>query len=369
MRLFAIQAPTLILNIHLPHSLIWLVIVVLGSLIGALVLYFTARKKPVFTKKWPVVLALTRATWLFLIAFLLLSPFMQFVKKKTEKPILAYLVDNSASMQMAPDSSDVKNAITSFKNEEHSEYEKRMHYISSPENEFNGKSTNITEALTQIKNEYEGLNLAGVVVLSDGIQNKGIEPNYSKSLPNAPIFTVKTGDTSIPIDAFISAITHNDFAYLDNDFPIKVSVGATNMKEKTCELQIFEEGVLKQKRAITFKNNNDYQEHTFLFNADKSGVKKFQLKLSGLNDDLIQNNSKNTYIEVVDASKQILILAAGPHPDVGALHKSINRNKRNKATVYFLNKNQFEISDAELKKMHLVICHGLPTNSLHENVI
>ncbi|MDZ7849120.1 MAG: hypothetical protein U5L96_21695 [Owenweeksia sp.] len=57
-----------------------------------------------------------------------------------------------------------------------------------------------------MQERYYNQNLAGVVMLTDGIYNRGSDPAYAaRSLP-FPIYSVGFGDTTVPRDLFIDLL-------------------------------------------------------------------------------------------------------------------------------------------------------------------
>ena len=66
-------------------------------------------------------------------------------------------------------------------------------------------ATDLDGLLTGIKEGYDGRNLAGVVLVSDGIVNQGRSPVYSEF--NFPIYGVAVGDTVPKKDLGLPALT------------------------------------------------------------------------------------------------------------------------------------------------------------------
>jgi len=123
-----------------------------------------------------------------IIAFLLLSPFIKSAIREVEKPAIAIAFDNSSSVLLdsthlsASAINQLAEKLTStFK----SDYEADRYSFGSKvdnevaNNDFSEKSTNISEMFEYLKSLYAGRNLGAVIMLSDGIYNKGSNPVYT----------------------------------------------------------------------------------------------------------------------------------------------------------------------------------------------
>src|SRR6185436_8609107 len=87
---------------------------------------------------------------------------------------------------------------------------------------FNHPVSDINSVLRQIEAEYDGRNLASVVLVSDGIYNTGVSPLYS--VFKTPIYTVGLGDTIQKKDLILNQVHYNKVAYQGNKFPIQAEV-------------------------------------------------------------------------------------------------------------------------------------------------
>jgi len=89
----------------------WLIIICLLSAGGyAIGLYFREIKNefPVYLK---FILGIVRFVSIFLISFMLLSPFIRSISKENEKPLIIFAVDDSQSVLLNSDSTNYKEAF------------------------------------------------------------------------------------------------------------------------------------------------------------------------------------------------------------------------------------------------------------------
>ena len=167
------------------------------------------------------------------IAFLLLSPFIKSALREVEKPAIAIAFDNTSSILLDSThlSADAINQLaekltSTFKNDYDAN---RYSFGSTVENEvtkndFSEKSTKISAMFDYLKSLYAGRNLGAVIVLSDGIYNKGSNPVYAAEKLKVPVYTIAVGDTAINRDLLISDVVYNKTAFLGNNFPVEIGV-------------------------------------------------------------------------------------------------------------------------------------------------
>ena len=84
---------------------------------------------------------------------------------------------------------------------------------------FQAPATDLDGLLTNVREGYEGRNLAGVVLVSDGLVNQGRSPVYSEF--NFPIYSVAVGDTVPKRDLSLPTLNYNRVAFSGNRFPLR----------------------------------------------------------------------------------------------------------------------------------------------------
>jgi hypothetical protein len=170
-----------------------LLCIVLG-LAYAAVQYFKNKQHPWGnTLNW--LLFSFRAIVVTFLAFLLLGPIVKQINNLFEKPLFVVLYDNSASVKETTDSISLKSVerkITETRDLlENKGYEASLQTLKGDDItstiKFNATTSDLNSALKRIGSRYEGRNVAGVVLVSDGIYNAGLSPLYSSY--NFPIHT------------------------------------------------------------------------------------------------------------------------------------------------------------------------------------
>ena len=341
---------------------------ILLSLVISLALYFKNKKNSEVSKRIIIVMFALRFLSLTIIIIFLLSIFLKQLKNETQNPLIIVAFDNSSSMVAQKDSLFIKNnfqnKIADFKKAISKSHEVKTILFGSTTSSsynkptFSEKETDISNLLVDIENNYSNQNVGAVILLSDGIYNKGANPIYASEKISFPIYSVAFGDTNEVKDISINKINHNQVAYLGNIFPVEAVVSAKNYRGNEIEVKLFQNQVEKAKQIIKITSDNFLTNCNFSVNASTTGISKYVIKTSILKGEKnILNNQQSFAIDVIDNKEKILILAQAPHPDIAAIKESISKN-----ISYELEYGLIEEFKKPLKQYSLIILHGLISN-------
>jgi hypothetical protein len=345
----------------------------LGALY-AVVLYY---RDKTFTEKTPAAryfkagMAALRMVAVTVLAVLLLSPFLRTRNTQTFKPIVAIVHDNSESMRQAlgKDTTEYQKQTQALADKLRGNYEV-VEYAAGDalktgmDYSFGNKSTNLSAALEELNGIYYNRNLGSVVLLSDGIYNRGINPVYSAQNAAYSIYTVALGDTSVQRDQKLANAFYNKIAYLNDRFGLRVDVEANNLSGKNVKLSVYElntgaEPKLLQQKDIAYTANGFFQSFDFILDAARVGIAHYRISLSNTEGEATyKNNVRDIFVEVLDGRQKILLVANSPHPDVAAFKAAIESNRN-----YTLDVEYAENFSRKLNEYNLVILHQLPSAS------
>lgn len=322
-----------------------LLCVVLGT-IYATILYVRNRHKrfsPALTK----ILFTIRLIAVSLIAVLLLFPMVRQTVDETEKPVVIIAQDNSESIIHCIDSAyyttDYLHQMRQIQSKLQEDYElvrytygEKVTMVSDEANlSYNEKLTDISELLTEIGNRYHNRNIGAIIIASDGIYNRGINPVDALKGISAPIYTIAMGDTSERRDASIADIRYNKIAYLGNQFPLEVTVAASQLKGERKTLTVSHKNKIIHTKTLEYTSN--YYDHTeqFVIDASEAGIMDIAIKIGPADqEENYRNNSCNIAVEIIDSRQKIAIVADAPHPDIAALQQSISKKQNYEVTCH-----------------------------------
>lgn len=310
------------------------------GLVFAGLLYFRERE---FSEQAPWLrwlMAALRFLTVTLLAFFLLSPVLRSVFREVRKPVVLIAQDASESVGAAlPGTKRAEYAtqLEQLERDLQKDFDVQFYSFGASVREgldtaFRDKVSDISGMLRYASDLYSGQNLGAIVLASDGIYNQGVNPIYANNKLNAPVYTIALGDTVPKKDLVLKRVFNNKIAYLGDEFSVLADIAAVNCANTSSTLSIYKvEGsasrLLKQ-FPVPIGSGDFFRTVEFTLNADKSGVQRYRLVLSRVDGEAsIVNNSREIFVEVLDARQKILILAGGPHPDISALKQSLEGNK------------------------------------------
>lgn len=342
----------------------WFVLLcILAGLIYAFLLY--SRKNP-WGKIPSIILSVIRFMTVTLIAFLLLGPLIRHIQNTIIEPAYVVAVDNSLSIPETYTEQDFNQLINDL-DETITTFPRRNEnlkivdlagndYSSVNDIEFDGTSTDLNKILHTIENEYEGKNLAGVILISDGIYNLGSSPIYSNF--GFPVYSIGIGDTTEKEDIILKYLNHNKIVYQGNKFVLQAEIYNKGYRGNSISVDIRNKGNTLQSKILQIDTENGLNLLEFELEAGESGMQRYEVIVNPLSSEFsIDNNRLDAFIEVVEGKEKILVMASAPHPDLKALKSIVEKNDNYEIEMIlpgFNSKNE--------EKFDLVILHQLPDN-------
>jgi hypothetical protein len=349
----------------------WLIVLCLvaGLLISA-ALYFRNTADS-FPRPLKIFLAGLRFILITLLGILLLGPLLHSLNRHIEEPLLIFVQDNSSSLVLGADSAYYKEVypdeLQDFIFQAQRKFDTRQYAFGQSfrrlgEYDFKDAFTNISDVFSGIEALYSNRNIGAVILASDGIYNRGMNPYYSAQRIPFPVYTLALGDTTMYRDVLLNRVNHNRITYLENRFPVEIVTEARQSQGLTSRLTIHHKNEIVYSRNITFDSSHHFETLLVELEAKEPGMQRYTVSLSALEAEKnLQNNSQEFFIEVIDSQQKVLILGNSPHPDLGALKLSLEENQNYEVEVALA--ADFKGSP---EAYNLVILHQLP--SLQHNM-
>ncbi|MEN8224523.1 MAG: hypothetical protein ABFS05_04110, partial [Bacteroidota bacterium] len=351
----------------------WYVLLcVLSGALAAMILYYRERKSefPLWLK-W--LLGINRFVIVSLLAFLLLSPLLKLLDRYTEKPIIVFAQDNSASLLLNEDSSYYQNEyirqLNAVVEELAEDYELSLFTFGEEVSavpgkgfdslSYSDKQTDMSSIFEMMDVRFANRNIGALVIAGDGIYNRGINPAYQYSSLQYPVYTLALGDTSIRRDAFLKRVLYNRIAFQGNDFPVEVILNANRLKGSTLTLGLSEGGAVMSHEQVPVTADNFSKTMRLNVHAGEAGMHHYVLWVSSNRDEITrENNRYDLFVDVLQSKQKVLILANSPHPDISALKEAIGSNRN-----YEVEDMMLDDFNSPLQEYSLIILHQLPAAS------
>ncbi len=345
----------------------WFILLCLlcGSIYAGFLYYRNRRDGFAIWQQW--LFAGIRFLAVSLIAFLLLGPLVQRTMDTVEEPLLIFAQDNSQSVLMGPDSAFYKNeylpGMQEFIENLSGDFDTRLYSFGEefqPADSlvFQERLTDISSVFSGIEARYSNRNIGAVVVASDGIYNRGINPLMASAAANYPVYTISMGDTVPRRDLILNRVNHNRITYLDNIFPVEVHVEALRSQGLSSRLTVSRDGEVLFSQNLAFETPHQFKTVMVELEADEPGMHRYRTEISPVEGEVnLENNHQDFYIEVIDGRQKVLMLGDAPHPDLAAIKQSLEDNESYEVESYL-----FHEFDAALEAYSLVVLHQLPSS-------
>lgn len=338
----------------------WVIPCLLLGLVYAWLMY---RQPQNLGDKFRYLLSAFRASAVFLIALLLVSPLIKSTNYQPQKPLVLIAQDNSQSVNTFHpqdfDAAKFVDELGQLKKQLGDGYEVREFNFGHDLNDglsksFNAKQTNIAAALKQLNDRFVNQNMGALILATDGSYNQGADPQYEARNFKTSIYTIALGDTIAKRDLLIGNVNYNKTAFLGNDFEIEVLTQAYQSKGEAMHLSVTEDGRQVNAQIVPVDNDAFKKNLTLKLNADKKGVHKFNISITPIKNELsAQNNSETIYVDVLDSKQKLLLIYDATHPDISVIKQAIETNKNYELKTSFTsNIGSIKLSDYSLVMLY-----------------
>ncbi|MCB9448052.1 MAG: hypothetical protein H6585_06865 [Flavobacteriales bacterium] len=365
----------LTLDLVTEYPLWFVIFCLLAGATYAVLLYRRDRRFSEAASWLPALLGVFRFLTVSLLAFFLLAPMLKYTTSHPEKPIVILAMDNSSSIVQTRDSNYYRQqflpAFQKLAEDLKADYDVETFRFDDAvqdglQADFKGVQTDFSALLNDLEDRYAYRNVGAVILASDGLINKGLNPLYANGGLHAPMYTVALGDTSVQKDLLVQNVNYNRLAFLNNEYPLEIVVAATECKGENPVLTVEEDGKALFTRGLTFTEDQQVATMSFNLTAKKLGMNHLRVRLSRLEGEVTYvNNTSDVFVDVIDSRQRIFIVAHAPHPDVAALKTALAKNSQYEVTSALINDvsvagGQVKIGNEAVDKASLVILHDLP---------
>lgn len=310
-----------------------------GIVAFAIVLFQYGGNKQLKANRW---FAFFRFVTFFSLLVLLINP--QFIQHKyyLEKPVLALVVDNSASIQNIKKGKAVKDFVAHLRKNPKLKKRFSIHTYQFGKRFKRGDSLSFSEEQTKLAFAFDRLSelyntqdlTAPLVVVTDGNQTFGPDYTYAARNYPHPVFPVVVGDTAQFVDLQIGQLNTNRYVFSHHRFPVEIFLHYKGTKKVNTQLKIKHGQKVIFTKNLVFSPQNKTRILTPVLSAKQIGVQVYLVSLAALDTEKNKrNNHKKFAVEVIDQKTKILLVPGVLHPDIGAFKKAIETNKQRSVEI------------------------------------
>ncbi|PAP76802.1 hypothetical protein [Rubrivirga marina] len=301
------------------------------------------RSTPTVSGGRRVGLAALRFAALFLVLVLLFDPVWRRITRTGEPPLLAVLVDDSESLRLGagPPAAAVRQAVDGLPDDAALRFY-RFSGDAAPAGTdlpgdslaFAGERTDLAAALARVETDFAGRNLRGVVLVSDGRVTDGRNPAYLAERFSVPIYTAVAGDSLSSRDVRLERAVTNDVARVGSPLPIQAGVRATGFSGESAAVTVASNGRIITRETITVPGDGAEATADLTITPTAPGVYRYTVTVGPLaGEATTRNNSRTLTVRVLDDDRRVLMVSAGPSPDLAALRAVLDADDSVDLTV------------------------------------
>ena len=203
-----------------------------------------------------------------------------------------------------------------------------------------GVETRLGESLLQSIREEGGETLSGIVVISDGGNNAGVEPASASDAAvaaRARVIPIGVGSTRKPVTLQLAEVQAPTHVHIGDGFTISAFVSSQGMARQPIQIELLSkleqdegEPAVIQTREEQLLEDGVPITVPFDYVPTDAGRRQFRIrvkpvrKVPDLSDDLVQDD---VTIEVIDRKTRVLLVAGGPMRDYQFVRTLLNRDK------------------------------------------
>lgn len=213
-----------------------------------------------------------------------------------------------------------------------------------------GIETRIGDAIAQIVQQERGRPIAGIVLLSDGVSNGGLEIREAIQIAadsETPVFPIGLGPSERPINLRVVDLEAPSRVFPNDAFQITGYIQAFASKTDFINVQLasgttdpdgtFREETLEgEARRVQLGPDGAVVATTFDVTPESLGERTYQLRIlspAGSDQDT-SDDQKDVKVQVIQRKNRILLMAGGPSRDFRFLRNQLYRDKDVELHVY-----------------------------------
>ena len=293
--------------------------------------------KIIFNEKWHQFLISYRIIIFFILGILLFNPVINFSGEKEKKLDWAIFIDNSASIKyhQTPSINAVQLGIESLVNKLSEkdisyhlyQFSDNIQKVNSPQLIGNGVTTNIgiiPETIKQLGNQ-----IAGAVIISDGLITEGKDPIKDFQEFDFPIHTIGIGEGSELVDVTIESIDAPTVVLKSDWVDVNITIQSVGNIGDRLSVSLYNNRELQGSKHIRLMGMESKKEVNFRFRPKEIGKQQYEVRISSVEDEIdIQNNRQKFSLLVLKDRYKVALLTGSPNKNTSVLKQKLKNNPR-----------------------------------------
>jgi len=187
--------------------------------------------------------------------------------------------------------------------------------------------TDLGRTLSGIASELETAPVAGIVLITDGADNRSGDLDKTAAqlrARNIPVYAVGVGSPVFSHDAEILNVTMPDKVLKDTMVEAEVSVRSTGYPGRKTRLLVSDGERLLYSREIMLGSDGEVKVHPAGFNCPSAGSRVITFRIEPFDEEIVkENNTRTALIRIEDSRPQILYVEGEPRYEYVFLRRAI----------------------------------------------
>ncbi|MDB4954792.1 MAG: hypothetical protein JWO36_2361 [Myxococcales bacterium] len=319
-----------------------------------------------------------------------LEPAVELRQVAREPNRIAVLIDDSKSMSLAEDTANgptrIERArrliaasgttVASWEREHKIDYYTFSDTVSATTPQAlaadpaQGKATFIRKALEYVRGRYEGRDLAGVVLISDGAatgsfdedSGDGAVRDFLRSL-DTRVHTVWAARRGLK-DVSVANVLADEFAFVRTVVRIEAVIRTTGLPARQVPVTLSTDGQPLREKLVDLPAGDQEVKVTFEVTPPRVGRYVYEVSVPVAPGEAVtSNNTRSFVVRVIRDRIRVLQVAGQPSWDVRALRQMLKSNPNVDLISFFILRTQDDISIVPNDEMSLI---PFPTRELFE---
>jgi len=195
--------------------------------------------------------------------------------------------------------------------------------------------TSIGGALESLAKTERGAPLAGVVLISDGLDTSSRRAESvvrDLGTRGIPVFTVPVGIAD-PDDVSIRNVIMQDVAFTGDKVPVRIQLQSKGYEKRTAELTVSLNGRGVARQSVTFEGGLQFEEIFFNVDVAEKGSARIGVEIEAFADEATAaNNRVDRSVRVVNEKINVLCIEGSARWEFRYLRAMLKRDPRINAT-------------------------------------
>ena len=193
-----------------------------------------------------------------------------------------------------------------------------------------GNATRLGSAVDEVVSRYSGQPIAGVVLLTDGASNEGLEPlEMARRMKerDIPLFPVGIGLPDPP-DVRLEGLIVQDTVFAKDRIPVRFRILSEGFAGRSVDVTVAVNGDEVARETVTLTGGTQFEELTF-FPEDDVPSLKLEVAVAPVPGEIAsENNQVSQNIRVIDEKIKVLYVEGKPRWEYRYLRAVLLRDHR-----------------------------------------